>query len=50
MLDEYGITNIIVVALMELEMMAASNLGTAKKDKKNDERILILSENGVLNV
>lgn len=37
---EYGIASIIIVALMELVMMAVSNLDTAKD--KSDERILIL--------
>jgi len=46
---EYGIANIIIVALMDLEMMAASNLGTAKRDK-NDEGVLILTKNGILMV
>lgn len=46
---EYGIANIIIVALMELEMTAALNLDTAKKDK-NDEIVLILSKNVILKV
>ena len=34
---EYDITSITIVALMELGMMVASNLGTAKKKNRNDE-------------
>jgi len=36
----------IIAALMDLEMMVASNLGTAKRDKNND-RVLILTKNEI---
>jgi len=34
---KYALTKKTIVALMELEMMVASNPGTAKKKDKNDE-------------
>jgi hypothetical protein len=39
---EYGIANIIIVALMELEMTEASNPGTAKKEKLSKEFLFYL--------
>lgn len=41
---KYGITNITIVALMELEMMVASNPGTAKQKDKNDENSHFIRE------
>jgi hypothetical protein len=41
---EYGIANIIIVALMELERTAASNPGTATKEKLLKSSYFILTK------
>jgi len=38
--SKYAITNKTIVASMELEMMGASNPGTAKERDKNDENFI----------